>query len=402
MRKTNPMQPTTPKSTVKFIKPVQLNPENALMTVLFTAFAIRRPHKSRAVLAFTEWLQAVLPEHLRETAFVDEVGNLHIDARTDSTHRTLFVAHVDTVHHGEGMNRFKVDTDKITAAMPGECLGADDGAGVAILMHMIWGGVPAYYVFTQGEECGGVGAKHLSTAHSTLLKEFDRAIAFDRKGQDSVITHQGWGRCCSDNFAEALASALCTDDMWFAPDDTGVYTDTAEFTKLIPECTNISVGYEGAHSERESLDLLFFNQLADQVLMINWDGLPTDRDPSVVESFDYGNYDWGNTVVGGWDFGKSQWDAGYKPVGKKHHKLAYDLEGELMDAIDDARRGVYKPLMDMIAEVASPYDPSIARKTMSRQALEDEELLNWAEDAVDQGYDVDSILDELYQYAAMH
>jgi hypothetical protein len=236
--------------------------------------------------------------------------------------------------------------------------------------------------------------------HATLLSEFDRAIAFDRKGQDSVITHQGWGRCCSDNFAEALAAALCTDNMWFAPDDTGVYTDTAEFTEIIPECTNISVGYEGAHSERESLDLLFFNQLADQVLMVNWDNMPTERDPSVVETLSYGDgYSYGNY---NWDFGKSQWDAGYKPVGKPPRSMIYDLEAEMMDAIDDARRGVYKPLMDMISEVASPHDPSIARKTMSRQALEDEELLNWAEDAVDQGYDIDSILDELYQYAAVH
>lgn len=418
MKTINPMKPTTstPKATVKFIKPVQLNPDNALMTVLFTAFAIRRPHKSRAVLAFTEWLQAVLPEHLRDIAFVDSVGNLHIDARTDIAHRTLFVAHVDTVHRTEGMNKFTVTKQQITAALPGECLGADDGAGVAMLMHMIWGGVPGYYVFTQGEECGGIGAKHLADKYDDLLIQFDRAIAFDRKGQDSVITHQGWGRCCSDTFAQALADALITDDTWFVPDDTGVYTDTAEFIELIPECTNISIGYEGAHSERESLDLLFFNQLADQVMLVDWDALPTERDPSVVEEKDYGwEYDWKSAVIGGsWDHEKKQWDYGYESKGTTNSKWdmsdsymdsrlkrLYSRDMELEDAIADARIGMYNPLISLIAEAVSPDDPSIAKKNIRKQAL-DEPVLNWAEDMFDQGFDADSILEELYQCACTH
>lgn len=405
MKANNPMKPTTPKATVKHIKRVQLNPDNALMTVLFTAFAVRRPHKSRAVLAFTEWLQAVLPDHLRERAFTDDVGNLHVDARTDIAHRTLFVAHVDTVHRTEGMNKFTVTKEAIRAALPGECLGADDGAGVAMLMHMIWGGIPGYYVFTQGEECGGIGAKHLADVFDDLLTQFDRAIAFDRKGLDSVITHQGWGRCCSDEFAQALSTALCTDDMWFTPDDTGVYTDTAEFVTLIPECTNISIGYDGAHSERESLDLLFFNELADQVMLVDWDALPTERDPKVIEEPTYTydsswTYDWKASVLGTSSFDDSKWSMGDRYMNDKLKRL-YSREIDLEDAIADARIGLYNPLIGLIAEAVSPEDPAIAKKNLRRAAL-DEPVLNWAEDMLDQGYDVDSILEELYQCAATH
>jgi len=35
-----------------------------------------------------------------------------------------------------------------------------------------------------------------------------------------------------------------------------VYTDTAEFTDIIPECTNRSVGYAREHTQEESLDLV--------------------------------------------------------------------------------------------------------------------------------------------------
>lgn len=398
------MKPKTPKATIKHIKHVQLNPDNALMTVLFTAFAVRRPHKSRAVLAFTEWLQAVLPDNLRERAFTDNVGNLHVDARTDTAHRTLFVAHVDTVHRTEGMNKFTVSKEAIRAALFGECLGADDGAGVAMLMHMIWGGIPGYYVFTQGEECGGIGAKHLADFFDDLLTQFDRAIAFDRKGLDSVITHQGWGRCCSDAFAEALSAALTTNDLWFTPDDTGVYTDTAEFVTLIPECTNISIGYDGAHSERESLDLLFFNQLADQVMLVDWDALPTERDPKVIEEPTYAydsswTYDWKASALGN-SFDNFKWSLDDRYMNDKHKRL-YSREIALEDAIANARIGLYNSLIDLIAESVSPEDPAIVKKNLRRSAL-DEPVLNWAEDMLDQAYDVDSILEELYQCAATH
>jgi putative aminopeptidase FrvX len=56
-------------------------------------------------------------------------------------------------------------------------LGADDGAGCAMLMHLIHSGVPAYYIFTVGEEKGGIGATWLAKHKPDLLKQFDRAKA---------------------------------------------------------------------------------------------------------------------------------------------------------------------------------------------------------------------------------
>ena len=234
-----------------------------LHAVLGKALHMKRPHNTASVDYFTDWLWEMLPSHLRDASYLDAVGNLHVDARITDYHKTLFVAHVDTVHREVGANAVrKTDTHWYA---DGSQLGADDGAGVALLMHMLHNDVAGYYIFTQGEEKGGIGAKYLADYKKTLLSEFDRAIAFDRKGIDSVITHQGWGRCCSDEFGEALCREIGkgNDDMMHLNDDTGVYTDTAEFTGVIAECTNISVGYQFEHTEKEELNMIYFTQLAE-------------------------------------------------------------------------------------------------------------------------------------------
>jgi len=274
-------------------------------------FSYKRKHNSQTE---TQWLDEVLLPHLDAYEYwVDDVGNIHIDNRKTTSSRTLFTAHVDTVHNTEGRQLVEsvsvngVNTLRLTpppygtpAEYTSNCLGADDTAGVLMLLHLLKSNVPAYYIFTRGEECGGVGAGHLAEHHKDLLAEFDRAVAFDRRGTSSVITHQMVGRTCSDKFAEALSDALGTDTLMYAPDDTGSYTDTAEFIDVIPECTNISVGYEREHSANETLNLDHFLDLLNHVATINWDILPVERDPTAVdpkEDYNYGYADWGNDYV---------------------------------------------------------------------------------------------------------
>jgi len=264
-------------------------------------FSYKRKHNSQTE---RQWLDAVLLPHLDAYEYwVDDVGNIHIDNRKTTSSRTLFTAHVDTVHNTEGRQLVEsvsvngVNTLRLTpppygtpAEYTSNCLGADDTAGVLMLLHLLKSNVPAYYIFTRGEECGGVGAGHLAEHHKDLLAEFDRAVAFDRRGTSSVITHQMVGRTCSDKFAEALSDALGTDTLMYAPDDTGSYTDTAEFIGVIPECTNISVGYEREHSANETLNLDHFLDLLNHVATINWDILPVERDPTAVDPKEDYNY----------------------------------------------------------------------------------------------------------------
>ena len=331
-----------------------------LMKTLQRALSVKRPHAGLGVDAFTQWLATAVPEHLQEMTFVDTCGNLHVDARTNDNHRTLFVAHVDTVHRVEGKNPIrKVKNKKVHEwhATPASCLGADDGAGVAMLMHMMHEGVQAYYIFTQGEECGGIGAKHIAKYYPELLDCFDRAIAFDRRGTDSVITHQGYGRCCSDIFGQALATALNGDDfnLMYSTDDSGVYTDTAEFVDNIPECTNISIGYYSEHGEREHLDVNHFQRLADAVLLFDWDALPVERDPKIPEV--------------------KVWSTGVYDYKGYHWSDDYDYDFAVDDiryALMDARDGYTDELFYLVGESVWPEDPDMAVKFLDAKLLTDD------------------------------
>jgi hypothetical protein len=172
-------------------------------------------------------------------------------------------------------------------------------------------------------------------------------------------------------------------------DDTGVYTDTAEFVDTIPECTNISIGYMFEHTQKEELNIYHFTALAEAVLTVAWDALPTDRDPAVVES------KWDDPLYGlpsgGWS---KNWWADYKD-----DKMSpeYTLEMEVEDAIYDAMRGVYTPLVDLIAECVYPEDPALAKRSISRRVLTDE-VLEEAWNMLGQ-LDPDTVLLTLYDIA---
>jgi len=364
-----------------------MNYKSILVATLQRALSVKRPDKSVTTAVFTQWLCDNLPAGVQ--GIRDGAGNLHVDARLDTKHRTLFVAHVDTVHREEGVNKIAKTAERWSAN--GAALGADDGAGCAMLMHLLHNGVPGYYIFTQGEECGGIGAKFIAKNMAGLLSEFDRAIAFDRRGIDSVITHQGYSRCCSDAFGEALSGALNRDDrMMYLPDDTGVYTDTAEFVDVIPECTNISVGYYHEHGDREYIDVIHFQALADAVLGFDWDELPTERDPSVTEyKKGWGRYDYMTDIT---------------TPDAKWYNSEYDLDDDffeedlatemLEDAIYDAYAGQVTCLLEMIAESVYPEDPDMAMRFLNRRMLT-EDLLDEAM-RMSRTYDATTVLCTLF------
>lgn len=363
-----------------------------LNKALSRALSIKRPHKGLGERLMLDWITDRLPTGTGYS--VDGIGNLHVDLRSTPLHRTLFVSHVDTVHRADGPNKIRKTRGKWYAS--GDPLGADDGAGIAILMQLITQGKPAYYIFTVGEECGGLGATHLAEKHADLLAQFDRAIAFDRRGHSDVITHQGWGRCCSDEFAEALSDKFNTqsnDKLLYMPCDGGVYTDTAEFVDIIPECTNISCGYNYEHSDREELDIEHLINLANTACRIDWDSLPTTRDPSVRDN----KWDkWDGYATGGYGV-KATSVLG--STGANGHWYfddeAYDWDKDILrDAIYDAMVGIPDDLIDLMCDAVYPEDPQLARRYVSAKKLTDEVL----EEVMKQTsvYDIDTILCTLY------
>ena len=372
-----------------------MNSSTILGKVLNKLLSTKRPHGSKTNVKITKWLEQQLPFELQQIAFYDGAGNLHVDNRTLDTHKTLFVAHVDTVHRTEGKN--KIRKTKTHWYAKGDVLGADDGAGCALLMHMIHANVPGYYIFTQGEERGGVGARYLAEKQADLLAQFDRAIAFDRRNIDSVITHQGWGRCCSDEFGNALADALMAgcDNLMLLNDDTGVYTDTAEFTAIIPECTNISVGYDREHTQSESLDLVYYQHLSSAVVQVDWDNLPVVRDAAVEEYKDDGVGSWWTeykTYSGG-KYG-FDWDETLSYNDSKYAQPDYKRETAI-DAVLDAQYGYTDVLEHLIAEAVWPDDMALAKRHMNFKKL-DPRALDDALEALEHGEDVDLVMCMLF------
>jgi hypothetical protein len=361
-----------------------------IVRTLERALSRKRPHKTHEVSNFTAWLFEHLPAELKSFTHVDGAGNLHVDNRVKGS-KTLFIAHVDTVHKDTGVNLIKKTATHWYAN--GAPLGADDGAGCAMLMHLIHSGVAGYYIFSQGEECGGIGAKFIANNNSALLKQFDRAIAFDRRGIDSVISHQGMGRCASDNFCQSLASALNqhNDLLMYSPDDTGVYTDTAEFTDDIPECTNISVGYYNEHGDRENLDIVHFAALAIAASKVDWDALPTERDPTVP---DYKTYKYDTAWWSSYGVYKDDKDTKIVQSDHWYDDDEYFATERLYDCLYDAQVGQFDELIEYIAEVVYPEDPMLAVKFLDKRKLTDD-LLEEAKQMA-RAYDASTVLCTLF------
>lgn len=249
----------------------------------------------------------------------DEWGNLFYKIGKSDV---MFTSHLDTatsaltnVTHVEDGDIIKTDGKSI--------LGADDKAGVTIMLYMIENKIPGLYYFFIGEEVGCVGSKALSKQHSNKpLSYIKKVISFDRRGLDSVITFQASTRCCSDEFGNALSEALNMSDITFnyKIDPTGVYTDSAQFTNIYPECTNISVGYYSEHTTSERQDIYHLEKLAKACCIIDWNSLPVKRDPKEVEYRSYASYGRG----WGWDDYDYEYDYGYKSeISKRVNEITY-------------------------------------------------------------------------------
>jgi hypothetical protein len=233
----------------------------------------------------------------------------------DNTHghsKVLWSSHIDTMHRDKGTSD-GVLTQEVWVADDGiafvtdtaDCLGADDGAGMYLMFNMLMSDVAGTYIFHRGEEIGCWGSGEMATHHRDWLKQFTHAIAFDRRGTTSIITHQRGERACSDALGNQLADLF---GMGYELDPTGVYTDTAEYMDIIPECVNVSIGYDSEHSHLESLDTNHVLALRDVICALDWDTitLVAERDPTKHEYRDYSSYPSYGSSWGTWSGSKAR------------------------------------------------------------------------------------------------
>ena len=252
---------------------------NAALKELIEMLGTRRVANSRTEKRFIATYIDSLPGMQ-----IDGFGNRYITVGGSAAPPILWTSHTDSVHSYAGNQSIIIDNNHVRLApieIASNCLGADDATGVWLMRHMIKRQIPGHYIFHRLEESGGLGSSHIAKHERHLLDGIQIAIALDRKGYSSVITRQEH-ICASNAFALSIASQLPGS---YEPDDTGLFTDTANYTDIIPECSNLSVGYSGAHSRAESQDIGFAVDLLDSLCSLDVSRLVIERDPNTKDSW---------------------------------------------------------------------------------------------------------------------
>ncbi len=287
--------------------------EKFISLMLFDLLSCVTPHPAYKDIVTT--IEKYLPKD--QKMWMDGIGNLIV--KVGQNYTTMFSCHIDMVF-GKSYTDVTKDLPKkldlfiatdqkhakanfvwggiITKYEKGvhtytpTTLGADDKAGIFIMLKLIRAKIPGLYIFHVGEEIGGIGSADIAHRKPALVKGIERAIAFDRMDYFDIINRQRGGVCCSLKFANAFAKQL--NSLIVDPNKLntkystaiGSFTDTANYIKLISECTNISVGYFNQHSSGECLDTLWLERiLTPALLKIDWEGLPTERSLRPVQSF---------------------------------------------------------------------------------------------------------------------
>ena len=266
--------PVQPVGTPIEHKPFVYNPKDVRSTFLSLVTKTYPMGHETEVLEFLPDLE------------IDKFGNYYKVIAGDDT--TMFTSHLDTADRTQLPTKLlsKIeDGDEYIYTDGTSILGADDKAGVAVMLYMMENKIPGIYYFFIGEERGGIGSRDLASEYSSFdfLKNIKKCVSFDRRKTGSVITSQYGRVCCSNEFATALCKEYNKSGLNLSTDPTGVFTDSASFIDDISECTNVSVGYNNEHTAREIQNMTYLEKLAKASLKVNWSQLPAVRKVGINE-----------------------------------------------------------------------------------------------------------------------
>lgn len=241
----------------------------------------------------------------------DDMGNMYV--QVGEVNGVLHVGHVDTVHSDDHspVQSISVDVAGIVSLDPviknsypvlkegvrwvagvdvkhhypayelpdkkKRCLGADDACALATMIYLIANQVTGTYLFTRGEEIGCVGTHYIIDNDLINWTDYSIAIEVDRKGTLEIIGNMSVGNTASQSFVTSLSEQL---DMGHKM-GKGTITDVGHISGYIPECVNISAGYDLQHSERETTNIVYLDKLGKALLAVDWDALNIERKAGV-------------------------------------------------------------------------------------------------------------------------
>lgn len=198
----------------------------------------------------------------------DQFGNYYKLGESD----VLLTAHLDTVHDVTNFNQVEYRIEDYVVKSAGKApLGADDKAGVALVLYLAER-LPVNYALFIGEEKGLVGSNKAALAYEYdmwVMTDLKAVISLDRKGVNNIVNSQLGMPCASYEFVLAVQEEL----PFLTRIVPGSFTDSAAFMDLVPNVTNISVGYYDQHTNRESQNLLYLDKLGESLLQVDWEKL---------------------------------------------------------------------------------------------------------------------------------
>ncbi|WKA53180.1 M20/M25/M40 family metallo-hydrolase [Planococcus shixiaomingii] len=169
----------------------------------------------------------------------------------------LLNAHLDTVC-GFEENREIVKDGTIWTSSYG-ILGADDRAGVAVLLELAkrltkfgFNGT-VKFIFTVEEEIGLKGAKEVA---EYFLWDVDAAFVVDRRGTGDIVTSCGGSiNFCDEAFGTFVEEVAKNANLESWHCTAGGSSDTRIWASHGIQSVNLSVGYMNEHTEDEVLDV---------------------------------------------------------------------------------------------------------------------------------------------------
>ncbi len=169
----------------------------------------------------------------------------------------MLVAHLDTVYPDYTRHTMQIYYDRSQQVMwSPDGLGADDRAGVILILKILEAGYRPHVLFTHDEEIGGIGALDFSFDFDRLKLDIRYMIQLDRMGYEDCVFYS----CGNEEFIDYVESF---GFIW----SYGTFSD---ISTLMPETriagVNLSVGYLEEHSEAEHWHLNWANQTYNKVL----------------------------------------------------------------------------------------------------------------------------------------
>lgn len=180
------------------------------------------------------------------------------------------VAHMDTVFD-KPPEHIYFDERKGVFWSP-EGLGADDRAGIYIILKILSNGYLPTIILTTNEELGGVGASQLVTDYSEPITNLKYLIQLDRKGFNDAVFYD----CLNKDFIKYI------ENFGFIETD-GIFSDISIICPAWKIAgVNLSIGYFNEHSYIETLSAFIMERTLEKVVLML-------KDANSQETYEYGN-----------------------------------------------------------------------------------------------------------------